>query len=142
MKQCSKCLENKDLSEFRVKSAEKGTLQPWCTPCRKIYDALRWSRQDIKRRKNENRKKVYDRNARYVYDYLLRNPCARCGESDPVVLEFDHRDRNDKISDVSEMIRESTITAIQKEIMKCDVLCANCHRKKTALQFGWRITMF
>lgn len=61
--------------------------------------------------------------------------CQDCGEVDPVVLEFDHRD--DKIMDVSTMIGSRSWSVIQAEIAKCDVVCANCHRRRTAKRFGW-----
>lgn len=61
-----------------------------------------------------------------------------CGESDVVVLEFDHRDPELKVLDVSTMVsNRHSWTDIIAEIEKCDVRCANCHRRKTASQFGW-----
>lgn len=76
-------------------------------------------------------------NHTFILEYLEANPCVDCGEADPVVLEFDHR--GDKRCSVSDAVRkglgQKTIAA---EIAKCDVRCANCHRRKTAGQFGWK----
>lgn len=67
---------------------------------------------------------------------LLAHPCVDCGETDPVVLEFDHR--SDKSDNIGSMLRHGTSTeTMEREIAKCDVRCANCHRRKTAKQFGW-----
>ena len=66
------------------------------------------------------------------------NPCITCGEDDPVVLDFDHRDGNTKIGNISDMARFSLgLDTLMKEIKKCDVLCANCHRRRTAKQQNW-----
>jgi hypothetical protein len=56
-------------------------------------------------------------------------------KNDPIVLEFDHL--SDKITAVSKMHRNFTLEAVKLEIRKCEVRCANCHRRKTAKQFGW-----
>lgn len=57
--------------------------------------------------------------------------CVDCGESDPIVLEFDHV-RGTKVKNVADMVNNSySIEAIKNEIRKCDVRCANCHRRKT-----------
>ena len=55
-----------------------------------------------------------------------------CGENDIVVLEFDHIG-DDKLSSISLMIsRAASWTTILKEIEKCEVVCANDHRRRTA----------
>jgi hypothetical protein len=71
-----------------------------------------------------------------LYDYLTQHPCVDCGEGDPIVLEFDHV-RGKKLYNVSAMgVRVLSWTTILKEIEKCEVRCANCHRRKTAEQRG------
>jgi hypothetical protein len=59
-----------------------------------------------------------------------------CGESDPIVLDFDHV-CGTKILEISRMIRGYAWAAIWAEIQKCEVRCANCHRRKTSKQFGY-----
>ena len=57
--------------------------------------------------------------------------CVDCGESNPVVLEFDHV-RGEKVGNIANMVHAPlSISAIKEEIRKCEVRCANCHRKKT-----------
>ena len=59
--------------------------------------------------------------------------CARCSESDPVALDFHHRDPATKSFEVSAAVsRADPVNAARAEIAKCDVLCANCHRKEHA----------
>ena len=82
------------------------------------------------------KRKFRQETRQYVWEYLLTHPCIECGESDPIVLEFHHRHAKDKA--VSVMVAGGyPIAAIQAEIDKCDVLCANCHQRKTMKQRGW-----
>jgi hypothetical protein len=62
--------------------------------------------------------------------------CVDCGEKDPVVLEFDHLDPSTKIFEIGEATRMGWgLERILAEAKKCDVVCANCHRRRTAKQF-------
>ena len=57
--------------------------------------------------------------------------CVDCGESNPVVLEFDHV-CGKKIKNIADMVNQSySLDSIKEEIRKCKIRCANCHRKKT-----------
>jgi hypothetical protein len=58
----------------------------------------------------------------YVYQYLLTHPCLHCGETDPRVLEFHHRDPSEKDMDVTHMLSGGySIKRIEAELEKCDV---------------------
>lgn len=83
-------------------------------------------------------KKIRERNRAYVIEYLTKNPCVACGENDIRVLEFDHIDPSTKKHNVGRMVasQHHSIAAIQKEIDKCQVICANCHRRKTHEERG------
>lgn len=77
--------------------------------------------------------KEYDRRYYATRSAFLANEkasrgCLRCGERDPVVLDFHHRDRSEKRFLVS-MARRMSLEALKEEIARCDVLCANCHRR-------------
>lgn len=71
-----------------------------------------------------------------MWQYLAQQRCIDCGEQDPVVLEFDHM--RDKRRNIAELISGGlTWAVIQAEIEKCEVRCANCHRRKTARERGF-----
>lgn len=91
----------------------------------------RWYRKNRSRQKGK--KKRRRRMLReWVYDYKREEcECARCGEEHPACLDFHHVDAAEKTAAVADMIKRGFATdAIRAEIAKCEVLCANCHRKE------------
>ena len=63
----------------------------------------------------------------------MNNPCTICGESDIVCLEFHHtKDKMFNVGSAATLITAANIDVLKKEIEKCVVLCANCHRKEHA----------
>jgi hypothetical protein len=80
----------------------------------------------------------------YIASYLLQHPYMDCGEADPLVLEFDHRDPLAK--EFTIFSRHGSRYSFQRfkaEIAKCDVRCANCHRRKTSREAQtWRWKLF
>lgn len=56
---------------------------------------------------------------------------TQCGESHPACLEFHHRRGEEKGANVADLVNSGwPMKRILEEIKKCDVLCANCHRKE------------
>lgn len=98
-----------------------------------------------KRRWYANNRQVYqDRNrTRYAEkSRLLREaksrPCMDCGgKFPPFVMDFDHRDGAVKIGTIGSLIKRWSWARLQTEIEKCDLICANCHRIRTARRAGW-----
>ena len=94
------------------------------------------SKEAIQRARERN-KVAREQGRKFVWDYLSTHPCVDCGECDPVVLEFDHVE-GIKVASISSMVAMGySIPTIQKEIEKCEVRCANCHREKTFGQLKW-----
>jgi hypothetical protein len=90
-----------------------------------------------KRRKYDNKIRRREAARQYVWDYLSTHPCVDCGETDPKVLEFDHV-RGEKTGAVSVLANGNyALERVIEEIKRCDVRCANCHRRKTYDDQGW-----
>lgn len=90
----------------------------------------------------ESKRRQRARKQRTIADYLSAHPCVDCGESDLVVLQFDHRDHRAKEFNVSHLLRSGSLERLLTEVAKCDVRCSNCHIRRTASQFGsWRLKL-
>lgn len=86
-------------------------------------------------------KKILSRNRAFVNSYLDQHPCVDCGEPDRIVLEFDHV-RGNKSKEVSLLVNDGiSIKRIAEEIEKCEVRCANCHRRVTVKRRQSKIGM-
>lgn len=134
-KRCRDCGESKPRSEFHVHRGRSDGLQDRCKTCN-IELNKRWYREHPEAR--AERMDAYARDRReerqaLLLEYLLSHRCVDCGESDPVVLDFDHL--RDKIANVSAMLKWRW-SAVLAEIEKCEVVCANCHRRRTAKRIG------
>ena len=71
----------------------------------------------------------------WLHEYLKTNPCVDCGELNPIVLEFDHIGEKKFI--IGEFASKgATLNTVIAEVAKCQVRCANCHRKKTYKERG------
>jgi len=75
---------------------------------------------------------------KFFYDVLMNSKCVDCGETNIVVLDFDHIDPSTKIKSVSHLKGcYDNIEMVKTEMAKCEVRCVKCHRIKTAIDHGW-----
>ncbi len=115
-----------------------------CTVCFNAhYKSLCKSEDALRRTAKEASKRARQRKEKVVLEHLQRSPCMDCGENNILVLEFDHRDPRKKLGNVGEMLAKGTsYERLEAEMDKCDVVCANCHRIRTAKRFGsWRLNI-
>ncbi len=140
MKACGHCKVQKKLTEFRPNRAKKDGLQGYCRVCDKAAQREWYQKhkKTIRGKVNVQRKRRRTEIVKKLVQYFKTHPCIECGEGNPLVLEFDHLDPGTKTSSVSTLTRgEYSWDRVLEEIKKCRVLCANCHRVRTARQFGW-----
>jgi hypothetical protein len=139
MKRCSRCRLVRPLHEFAFSDRIEGTRQSFCRSCHAAYrrehyarnraDYIAWAERQGQLR--------YETQTALVDQYLREHPCVDCGESNIVLLEFDHIDEADKTMDLSSMLARRSWRTILTEIGKCDIRCVNCHRRRTAERFNW-----
>ena len=99
---------------------------------RRYYEA---NKDAVKAKAKAHTRDVRNRVRGWIYAYLLNHPCVDCGAADPVILEFDHfRDKEFNIGEATSL--GMSLKRVKLEIEKCDVRCANCHRKKTYKDAG------
>jgi hypothetical protein len=71
---------------------------------------------------------LIEKHYRWISEYKQNCGCSRCGITDPRVLDFHHRDEKTKSFSIGLVRREVGSEKLKKEIKKCIVVCANCHR--------------
>ena len=137
-KRCSTCKQWKPLEEFNRRSTSKDGRQWSCRDCNSAYHYENLARHMAQIRARKRRE--ITANQRRLLAYFLEHPCTDCGEADSVVLEFDHL--RDKAANIGRLMT-GTWKRIAAEIEKCEVVCANCHRRRTyARQGAWRVVGF
>ncbi len=73
-----------------------------------------------------------------VWGIKCKGSCVDCGESDPLVLDFDHVRGKKKFS-LGRAYEHGRLQVLD-ELAKCEIRCANCHRRKTLAPVVKRIS--
>jgi len=132
---CSKCNELKPESEFHKRARGGRDRQYICKQCIRDYGKEYYQKNRDRYLANAARTRPIRVEAirRFIYEYLCSHPCVDCGESDPVVLVFDHV--SDKDYEIARMITDGfALERIRTEISKCKVRCSNCHIRRHAVE--------
>lgn len=118
MKTCSKCGEELPLSEFYKNGL---SLRTKCKICHN---------KDCSKKVSNWR-----RNAKLRLVLELGGKCVDCGyEGPPFMYDFDHRDPTAKEFGIAALGSCRSYARMQEEVVKCDLVCANCHRFRTHRQ--------
>lgn len=144
-KTCTKCNVGKGVEEFYKDSRASSGLRSDCKDCSKTGSYLKYHSDDSHRARRLATADAYikDRRVKFqirILTILKRTGCKDCGETNPIVLDFDHM--SDKIASVSYLLRQhASWEALETEMSKCEVRCSNCHRKKTARERNYYATI-
>ncbi len=98
-------------------------------PARQRAAGQRWYQANkatvaAKKDRKQQRMKAIVREAKAV-------PCADCGGRYPhYVMDFDHVNGT-KVANISRIVLSNNLSALERELTKCEAVCANCHRERT-----------
>lgn len=144
MKICTKCGIEKSETEFFIRNKQTGRLHAQCKSCYKIHRGTFYASHYAKYRelyisRAKARREILRAEFRAnMLSYIADKSCVDCGESDIRVLELDHLDPTTKKFSISQAVKLGYAWVdVLEEMKKCRVLCANCHKKRTAQQFNW-----
>lgn len=135
MKTCISCKQSLSLDSFHKRTKAKDGLQAICKTCNKDQRKAYYKTAHGRDKNSSTGKRWRHHNRENIYKYLKSHPCEDCGETDPVVLEFDHL--SNKEFGIAQAARTGYgWNRILVEIQKCEVVCSNCHRRRTAKRSG------
>lgn len=114
MKECRYCEKSYPESYFGVALTTKNKIY-YRHKCKYCYQNA----------KNVLKRKYIDT----LNEYKKANKCSICGNGDYRVLDFHHKNKDEKSFSVSfGKDNRFGLEKMMKEIKKCAILCANCHR--------------
>jgi hypothetical protein len=132
---CRVCAEAKPLTDFPFRSVAHQTRQWICLACQRTYSKAWYGRNQQRHIANAAKSKIKSRKRTRTKVQAFRIACVDCGETNPLLLDFDHL--RDKRANVSQLVQSGLSWArIKSEIDKCVIRCANCHARKTAREQG------
>ena len=129
-RRCGRCHAELPLSAFN--RAGDGR-QHWCRDCFSDYFRERGDRHREQSRAARRRRRDVARD--FIREYLATHPCVDCGEDDLLVLEFDHH-RGEKTAEIARLLGDARLARVREEIERCEVVCVNCHRRRTEGRAG------
>lgn len=139
---CKRCEQHKPKDRFLAWATRGGAVQQrgHCLDCRETYAEERKAELvEYRRNYNEQKRSVKqerDRQRRLetkaAIDALKAAPCADCARCfPPVAMDFDHV--GGKTRSIATMVASAyKLDLILEEIKKCEIVCACCHRLRTA----------
>ena len=136
IRKCYRCGELKPSGDFAWRRKGKAQRDSFCRPCRSAYGREHYeaNRQRYIDQAGEVKRRLTRERTMYLIEYFKTHPCMECGERDPIVLEFDHL--RDKSFAIGPSLTRTSWDKILAEMKKCEVVCANCHRRRTARRRG------
>ena len=136
MRLCGRCGELKQDEDFAWRRKARGQRQTYCRQCQAAYNHEHYlaNKQLYVDRARARKQELRVQRTRFLLEYFASHPCADCGEVDPIVLEFDHL--GGKLFDIGTALPCQSWANILAEIEKCEVVCANCHRRRTKRRQG------
>lgn len=136
---CYSCKKDKEENEFSFRNKKLNIRGSKCKECHRDYVKKHYQKNKSSyiEKSKINRLQQIENNKKLITEYLLSEHCVDCGENDIRTLDFDHINPDNKESAVTRMMFDGCgWEKISKEIKKCEIRCANCHRKRTADQFN------
>jgi hypothetical protein len=126
-KKCLRCGKIKKIEDFYISNPVKKIYNSFCKVCHLSYAKAYYQ-------KNKKKYCTHNREKRQQYkkemnEYKKTLKCHKCGDARWYVLDFHHRDGDTKESVISDMKNKRPLKLIMEEILKCEVLCSNCHRE-------------
>lgn len=109
---CSKCGKDLPLSAYHKNGFDAAGNQKYRGYCKECANALERER--------------YQKKKHFIDSQKCQ--CAKCGDTRTYVLDFHHKDKDEKEFTIGRL-KKGSLELIQNEINKCAVLCANCHRE-------------
>lgn len=126
MKECTKCNIKKNLEDFSKKKTAKDGRHSQCRVCtrKSTREHYKNNKQYYKDKSKSYRKKM----TQWFVDFKSTLSCNRCGENRWWVLDFHHKNPQNKEYSLSGLASNVSKETFFKEVEKCEVLCSNCHR--------------
>jgi len=130
--QCVVCKQDKPLESYSSKGEGK---QRKCKQCTAEYGKRHYqaNKAIYIARAQKNEANSVKRNQDFIRAYKENHPCVDCNTRYPYyVMDFDHLEGFEKLSNVSLLTRQAfSLERIEEEMAKCELVCSNCHRKRT-----------
>jgi len=132
IKHCTGCCNDKPLKEFARDAKAPGGKRANCARCAANAAQTHYHHNGGREKQRLRRAELVAARQERV-GAIKDVPCADCGGRFPAIcMDFDHV-RGAKVGNISGMIRKAfSWELILVEIEKCEVVCSNCHRIRTA----------
>lgn len=139
---CTKCKRELSLENFRWKNKAEGKHHSQCKECQRTQEKIHY-KESSQRQEAVKNTAVFqkNRNTLYIAQIKENGYCAKCKDCRFYVLDFHHKNPEEKVNEISYLVRSAGLETLKKEVDKCVLLCSNCHREFHHLEREQGITI-